>query len=82
MNKMDEKKILAELLGVTIKSVYNYEKEDRPIMKFLTLFSIHELEEFLESGKKPGVILSKQELFNKELLNSIERVEAYINTIS
>ena len=46
------KDLIAKILGVTVKSVYNYEKEKRPIITLLEKYYTDEdLEEFLGTGK-------------------------------
>ena len=51
-------KAIAKILDVTLKSVYNYKKEKRPIISLLEkYFTEADLEEFLKTG-----VVSKYEL--------------------
>jgi hypothetical protein len=46
------KDLIAKVLGVTVKSVYNYEKENRPIISLLGKYCTDDdIQEFLKSGK-------------------------------
>lgn len=46
------KELIAKLLGVTVKSVYNYEKEERSIIDLLNkYFDDNDANEFLATGK-------------------------------
>ena len=46
------KDLIAKVLGVTVKSVYNYEKENRPIISLLEKYCTDDdIQEFLKSGK-------------------------------
>jgi hypothetical protein len=46
------KKIIAKILDVTLKSVYNWEKEGRPIIRLIErYFEEKDLEEFLTTGR-------------------------------
>lgn len=46
------KDLIAKVLGVTVKSVYNYEKENRPIISLLEkYYTDDDIQEFLETGK-------------------------------
>ncbi|MDD2399631.1 MAG: hypothetical protein PHR75_03385 [Sulfurovum sp.] len=49
---MINKETISNLLGVSVKSVYNYDKENRPIIRLLeNYFTNDDLEEFLETGE-------------------------------
>jgi len=53
-----KKELIAETLGFSVKSVYNYEKENRKIITLLKkYFNGKEIEEYLETGE-----IQKQEL--------------------
>ncbi len=58
------KETISNLLGVSVKSVYNYDKENRPIIRLLeNYFTNDDLEEFLETNE-----IKKQELI-KDITN-------------
>lgn len=42
---------MSKLLDVSLKSIYNFEKQNRPIIKLLNYFSDNDAEELLEIGK-------------------------------
>ncbi len=49
---MLNKELIAETLGVSVKSVYNYIKEKRPIISLLErYYSESDLQEFLQTGR-------------------------------
>ncbi len=48
---MKKDELYANILGTSIATYYNYLKENRPIIRFLNIFSLDELEEFYHSGK-------------------------------
>jgi len=63
------KKYMAQILNVTIGSVYNYERENRPIIKLLDYFTDDDAIELLETGKiskMENVSLSTLKLENIE----------------
>ncbi|MFA5502423.1 MAG: hypothetical protein WC253_07290 [Sulfurovaceae bacterium] len=45
------KNLMSKLLDVSLKSIYNFEKQNRPIIKLLNYFSDNDAEELLEIGK-------------------------------
>lgn len=80
------KDIIAMFLSVTNKTVYNYEKENRPIIAFLNkYFNENDINEFLSTGKMSKLetnldvkeIKDKIDLLganNKELLDIARRL--------
>lgn len=80
-------KAIAKILDVTLKSVYNYQKENRPIISFLEkYFTKEELEEFLNTGKIEKLelikgISLKQNQLNQELINRMERLEKKVKEL-
>jgi len=70
---MLNKELIAKVLGVSVKSVYNYIKENRPIISLLDKYcSDSDLKEFLENGSISR--LEKLDNLDSELL---ERHIAY-----
>jgi hypothetical protein len=45
------KNLMSKLLDVSLKSIYNFEKQNRPIIKLLNYLSDSDAEELLEIGK-------------------------------
>jgi len=67
-------KSIAKILDVTLKSVYNYKKENRPVVTlFEKYFTQNDLEEFLSTGKiskYEGIKQGTQDLILSEVQNN------------
>lgn len=82
---MLEKKLVAKILGVTLRTVYNHYNEKRPIIKLLEKsFSNADLERFLENEHLREFDIDapiKQLHLNNELIGRIERLEQKVSKL-